>query len=168
MTQLSLIAAVGKRNVIGREVDGVGTLPWHLPEDLKHFRAVTSGKPVIMGRKTWESLPEKFRPLPGRLNIVISRSASYLAPGATVTDTVARALDLCADAREAFVIGGAELYRQAIDNATQLILTEIDLEVADGDSFFPPIDPHQWQEKSRSSHTAANGLNYAFVTYERR
>ena len=168
MTQLSLIAAVANHGVIGRELDGVGTLPWHLPEDLKHFRAITTGKPVIMGRKTWESLPEKFRPLPGRLNIVISRSPSYLAPGATVTDSVGRALKACGGAEEAFVIGGAELYRQAIGDATQLILTEIDLDVADGDAFFPPIDVDRWQEKSRSSHVAANGLNYAFVIYGRR
>jgi dihydrofolate reductase len=167
VTRLVLIAAMGRDRVIGREVDGIGTLPWHLPEDMKHFRELTTGKPVIMGRKTWESLPERFRPLPGRQNIVVTRNAAYLAPGATVAGSVEAALAACGAAPEAFVIGGAELYRQAIGRADRLELTEIDLAVPDGDAHFPPIDPAQWTETGRSGHVAANGLAYAFVRMDR-
>ena len=167
VVRLILIAAMAKGRVIGREVDGVGTLPWHLPEDMQHFRELTTGKPVIMGRKTWESLPERFRPLPGRLNIVVTRNPDYGAPGATVAGSVDAALAACAPAPEAFVIGGAELYRQAITRADRLELTEIELDVADGDTHFPAIDPACWNEIRRSSHVAKNGLAYAFVTMDR-
>jgi len=168
MTRLTLIAAMARRNVIGREVDGVGTLPWHLPEDLRHFKELTTGKPVIMGRKTWESLPEKFRPLPGRLNVVISRNGNYPAPGAKVVGSVEAALLACGEAEEAFVIGGAELYRQAIDRADALELTEIEVDVADGDAFFPLVSPAVWVERARSAQTSGNGTQFAFVRYERR
>ena len=167
MTRLVLIAAMGRDRVIGREVDGVGTLPWHLPEDMQHFRELTTGKPVIMGRKTWESLPERFRPLPGRHNIVVSRNTAYAAPGATIAGSVEAALAACGPAPDAFVIGGAELYRQAIGRADRLELTEIELDVADGDAHFPAIDRAHWNETSRSSHVAKNGLSYAFVTMDR-
>jgi dihydrofolate reductase len=168
VTRLVLIAAMGRDRVIGREVDGVGTLPWQLPEDMKHFRELTTGKPVIMGRKTWESLPERFRPLPGRHNIVVSRRAAYAAPGATVAGSVEAALAACGPSPEAFIIGGAELYRQAIGRADRLEITEIDLAVPDGDAHFPAIDPALWAESSRSAHVAANGLAYAFVRMDRR
>lgn len=168
MTALTLIAAMGRRNVIGREVDGVGTLPWHLPEDMKHFRELTTGKPVIMGRKTWESLPERFRPLPGRLNLVVTRNAAYVAPGATVVGSVEDALAACGAAPEAFVIGGAELYRQAMALADALEITEVGIDVPDGDAFFPVIAPEVWREASRTSNVAANGLAYSFVLYKRR
>jgi dihydrofolate reductase len=167
VTRLVLIAAMARDRVIGREVDGVGTLPWHLPEDMKHFRELTTGKPVIMGRKTWESLPERFRPLPGRHNIVVTRNPSYAAPGATVAGSVEAALEACGAAPEAFVIGGAELYRQAIGRADRLEITEIDLAVPDGDARFPPIDPARWVEAARTTHVAASGLAYAFVRMDR-
>jgi dihydrofolate reductase len=166
MTQLTLIAALANNNVIGRN----NTLPWHLPEDLKHFKEATLGAPVIMGRKTWESLPEKFRPLPGRLNIVVSRDLQRtrpLAAGATVVDSLPAALAACGETPEAFLIGGAELYRQAIEQADRLLITEIDLEVEGADAFFPPIDPASWKEKDRRTQTSASGLRFAFVIYER-
>jgi dihydrofolate reductase len=168
VTRLVLVAAMGRDRAIGREVDGVGTLPWHLPEDMKHFRELTTGKPVLMGRKTWESLPDRFRPLPGRLNVVVTRQPGYAAPGAIVVHSVDNAVAACGTAPEAFVIGGAELYRQAIDRADALELTEIDLAVADADAFFPPIDPACWVETARAPHAAANGLAYAFVRMDRR
>lgn len=168
MPRLTLIAAVARNHVIGREVDGIGTLPWHLPEDMKHFRELTTGKPVIMGRKTWESLPEKFRPLPGRLNVVVTRNPAYRASGATVVDSVDGALFACGDAPDVFIMGGAELYRQAMGVAHALELTEIALDVPDGDAFFPLVDGALWQETSRVSAIAGTGLAYSFVRYERR
>ena len=162
-TKLSLIAAVAQQGVIGRH----NALPWHLPEDLQHFKAITLGTPVIMGRKTWESLPEKFRPLPGRRNVVISRHRNYLAPGACVLDSLEKALEICADAPETFVIGGAELYQQAMSFAQRLVITEIALSI-EGDAFFPVIDPQCWAEKSRQTHTSIGGLNFAFIDYIRR
>jgi dihydrofolate reductase len=168
VTRLVLVAAMGHGRAIGREVDGVGTLPWHLPEDMKHFREITAGKPVLMGRKTWESLPGRFRPLPGRLNVVVTRQAGYAAPGAVVVHSVEAALAACGTAPEACVIGGAELYRQAIDRADALELTEIDLAVADADAFFPATDPACWVETARTAHLAASGLAYAFVRMDRR
>lgn len=157
---LSLIAAMANKRVIGRD----NTLPWHLPEDLKHFKATTLGKPVIMGRKTWESLG---RPLPGRRNLVVSRNASYPAVGAEVFTSLTDALAACADVPECFVIGGAELYRQALPLAERLYLTEIDCTVA-GDAYFPELPAGEWLETSRSTHTSADGLRYAFVVYARQ
>lgn len=168
MIQLSLIAAVARRHVIGREVAGIGTLPWHLPEDLKHFRELTKGKPVIMGRKTWESLPDRFRPLPDRLNIVVSRNPRVELAGALLAGSIDAALKVCRGATEAYVIGGAEMYQQSISYASKLEITEIDLDVPDGDRFFPPISPNEWETEQRNSFVAANGLRYSFVTYWRR
>lgn len=159
---LTLIAAVANNRVIGQN----NALPWHLPEDMKHFKETTHGAPVIMGRKTWESLPEKFRPLPGRANIVISRNPHYKAPGATLANSLDAALNTCNTATEAFVIGGEELYRQAIDQADRLILTEIALTV-NGDAHFPVIAAGNWHETSRQSHLSSSGIPYAFVIYER-
>ena len=116
---LTLIAACARGGVIGIE----NRLPWHLPEDMKFFREATRGKPVIMGRKTWESLPDAFRPLPGRLNIVVSRNPDFHAAGGTVVGSLADALTAAGDAETAFVIGGAELYRQALPLADRLLLT---------------------------------------------
>lgn len=166
MSQLTLIAAVARQRAIGR----ANTLPWHLPEDLRYFRAMTKGKPVIMGRKTWESLPEAFRPLPGRRNIVVTRDAQYVADGATVVHSLAEAA-AAAGAEEAFVIGGAELYAQALPLATRLLLTEIEIDVADADAFFPAFSHREWREVSRDAqHSAASdspALDFAFVVYER-
>ena len=158
---LTLIAAVARNGVIGID----NRLPWHLPADLKHFKALTTGHTVIMGRKTWESLPAKFRPLPGRRNIVVTRNAGYQAEGAVVTTSLQAAL-AAAESGEAFVIGGAELYAAAMPLANRLQLTEIDASV-EGDTWFPAIDHHQWRESAREAHRDEAGLDYAFVTYER-
>lgn len=160
---LALIAACGKGRVIGIN----NRLPWHLPEDLKHFRETTRGKPVIMGRKTWESLPDAFRPLPGRANIVVSRNAGYTAVGGTVADSLQAALAAAGEADTAFVIGGAELYRQALPLADRLILTEIDQDYP-GDAFFPEFKPDEWVEVERATHVSGSGLSFAFVTYDRQ
>lgn len=158
---LTLIAAVAKNGVIGDS----NALPWHLPEDLKHFKQLTSGHAVIMGRKTWESLPLRFRPLPGRLNIVLTRDPSYAAEGATVVHSMADALAAAAG-RTAFVIGGAELYAHALPLADKLELTEIARDFP-GDAFFPEIDPTAWREIARQPGISADELRYDFVTYER-
>lgn len=159
---LALIAACSRGGVIGVE----NRLPWHLPEDMKFFRETTRGKPVIMGRKTWESLPAAFRPLPGRLNIVVSRNPGFEAPGASVVASLPEALAAAGDAEIAFVIGGAELYRQALPLADRLLLTEID-QAYDGDAFFPEFDRNTWTETARDARVAESGLAFAFVTYQR-
>jgi len=156
--RLVLIAAVAKNGVIGRD----NAMPWRLPEDLQRFKALTMGHPVIMGRKTWASLG---RPLPGRRNIVISRDGDYRAPGALVVASLAAALAACADADTAFVIGGAQIYAQALPMADRLELTEIARDFA-GDTHFPAIDHHSWREIARESRLSANGLAYDFVTYQ--
>jgi len=156
-----IIAAVARNGVIGKD----NALPWRLPEDLRHFKALTLGHAVIMGRKTWESLPERFRPLPGRLNIVVTRDPGYRAAGATVVHSLAEAQKVDAS-RTAFVIGGAELYAHALPLAQRLELTEIDADI-DGDAHFPAYDRSQWREVKRAAGSSADGLAYAFVTYER-
>lgn len=160
--RLTLIAAVARNRAIGLN----NQLPWHLPEDLKHFRTVTQGHPVIMGRKTWESLPDSFRPLPGRLNLVMSRQKNYPAPGARMVASLSEALEAVNQTPEAFVIGGAELYAQALPQANRLILTEVETDVA-GDAWFPEFDRTLWLESSREVHVSQQGLTFAFVTYER-
>ncbi|HEX5804098.1 MAG TPA: type 3 dihydrofolate reductase [Azospira sp.] len=160
MSILALIAALDRDRLIGRD----NALPWRLPEDLRHFKATTLGKPVIMGRKTWESLG---RPLPGRRNIVVSRNADYALQGAELVGSLEAALRLAAEAEEVFVIGGAELYRQALPLAQRLYLTEIDASHA-GDAWFPAFAADEWREAAREEHTSADGLAYAFVRYERR
>ena len=163
MPRLSLIVAMARHRVIGLN----NTLPWHLPEDLKHFKETTLGKPVIMGRKTWDSLPEKFRPLPGRRNIVVSRNAGLQLSGAEVAHSLEAAKALLAPNDEAFVIGGAELYRLALPMADHLYLTEIDA-AFEGDAHFPEINAADWSECSRVTSLSANGLPYAFIRMDRR
>jgi len=154
---ISLVVAMAENHVIGIN----NTLPWHLPEDLKHFKAMTLGKPVVMGRKTWDSIG---RPLPGRRNIVVTRNADWSADGAEVAHSLDAALALAGGVEEICVIGGAELYRQAIDAADRLLVTEVGLTVA-GDAFFPVIDRSRWQETARESNQREDGLSYAFVEY---
>jgi len=160
-TTLTLIAAVARNGVIGQD----NRLPWHLPADLKHFKTLTTGHAVIMGRNTWESLPEKFRPLPGRQNIVVTRNEAYRAEGAVVVTSLPAALT-AAQSDEAFVIGGAELYAAALPLADRLQLTEIDADY-EGDTWFPPRDPNQWRETACDAQRDETGLGYAFVSYER-
>jgi len=160
---LSLIAALASNGAIGKN----NTLLWHLPEDMRHFRETTRGKPVIMGRKTWESLPDSFRPLPGRHNIVISRNPAYQASGATLAGSLEDAIKQVGSADEAFVIGGGELYRQALPLANRLYLTHIDAHF-DGDVFFPPVLPQEWQEVSRTPCQGTSGPAFSFALYQRR
>ena len=165
MTVISMIAAVARNGVIG----GDGVLPWHLPEDLKHFREVTHGHPVIMGRKTWDSLPARFRPLPGRRNIVVTRRPNWHAEGALTVPTPAAALALAADAERVFVIGGAELYETMLPLADELLLTEIERDF-DGAARFPAFARRAFAETARARQHAAppNDFDFAWVTYRRR
>ena len=162
---LSLIAAVARNGVIGRGND----LAWRLPEDQQHFRRVTMGAPVIMGRSTWDSLPARFRPLPGRRNIVLTRRPGWHADGAEVAHDLNQALALVADAERAFVIGGAEVYAQALPRADELVLTEIERDF-DGDVRFPDWPRDAFVETGRQRHQAAapNDFAFSFVTYRRR
>jgi len=152
---LSLIAAIARNGAIGK----AGGLLWHEPEDQRHFRRVTMGCPVIMGRKTWDSLPTRFRPLPGRRNVVITRNTAWHAPGAEVAPSLDAALALLAEAPKAFVIGGAELYALALPRARELVLTEIDADL-EGDTFFPRWDRSRFAETARDDRPG-----YSFVTY---
>jgi dihydrofolate reductase len=136
-----------------------------LPEDLAHFKRLTLGCPVVMGRKTWDSLPPRFRPLPGRLNVVISRQSDWQAEGAVAADSLEAAMALCAAHPDVWVIGGAQIYAQALPLATSAEVTEIALDVT-GDAFAPTFG-QDWVETRRESHVAANGLGYSFVTLRR-
>jgi dihydrofolate reductase len=156
---LKLIFARAANGVIGRN----NTLPWHLPEDMAHFKSLTMGCPVIMGRKTWDSLPPKFRPLPGRLNIVLTRQANWQAPGASRAETVAQAMALCPPDITAWIIGGAEVYALALPLASSAVVTEIEA-AYDGDAFAPQFDA-LWVETARERHVSATGLKFSFVTY---
>ncbi len=164
MTTLALIAALDRHGAIGRG----GGLLWHESEDQKHFRRVTMGCPVIMGRKTWDSVPERFRPLPGRRNLVVTRSAQWQAVGAERAASFDEALALVADAAKVFVIGGGELYAAAITHADELVLTEIDTAFVDADTFFPAFDRMHFVEMTREPRTTGDGTRYAFVSYRRR
>lgn len=160
--RISLVVGMANGNVIGIN----NTLPWHIPADLKHFKEVTLGKPIIMGRKTWASLP--FKPLPKRRNLVISRQADYIAVDTPHTEghtSLASALAACPEA-EVCIIGGAQIYAQAMAIATDLQVTLIDLDI-DGDAFFPHIDPSIWQVCSSEEHETEDGIHYAFIHYQR-
>ncbi|NBS45903.1 MAG: dihydrofolate reductase [Betaproteobacteria bacterium] len=159
--KLKMILARAANGVIGID----NRMPWHLPEDLAHFRRTTLGAPVIMGRKTWDSLPPKFRPLPGRINVVVTRHPQWQAEGAAVAHSLQQALALCAAHEVAWVIGGAELYRLAEPLADEAVITEIDQDFP-GDAFAPVLGP-QWREVARERGVSAQGLRYSFVTYQR-
>ncbi len=161
---LALIAALDRQHAIGRG----GQLLWHETEDQKHFRAVTMGCPVIMGRKTWDSLPPRFRPLPGRRNIVVTRNAQWRAEGAEAAASLDDALRLASGAARAFVIGGAELYAAALAQADELVLTEIDTAFEHADAHFPLFDKARFVETSRDERHSADATRYAFVSYRRR
>lgn len=159
--KLGLIYARARNGVIGVQ----GQLPWHLPEDLAHFKARTQGCPVIMGRKTWDSLPPRFRPLPGRRNLVVTRQPQWQAEGAERAGSLDEALALCADMPLAWVIGGAELYALAAPRADLAEVTLIDRDY-EGDAFAPSLGAG-WVEIARSRHVAANGLPHEFISYRR-
>jgi len=161
---LSLIAAVARNGTIGKNNE----LLFRLPEDLQHLKRTTIGYPVIMGRKTWDSLPARFRPLPGRTNIVVTRNPQWQAGGAEAAPSLDAALACVQTAPKVFVIGGAELYRQAIARADELLLTEIERDF-DGDTHFPAWDRSLFREVNRERHHAGppNDFDFAFVTYQR-
>lgn len=160
MKRLHLIFARAANGVIGKD----GGLPWHLPEDMAHFKRLTSGHPVIMGRKTWDSLPPKFRPLPGRTNIVVTRQPGWQAQGALRAASLEEALAFCPPDGDAWAIGGAEIYRAALGLAHTAVVTEIAADF-EGDAHAPQFGP-QWREIAREAHTAASGLAFSFVTYK--
>ena len=158
--QLHLIFARAANGVIGAN----GTLPWHLPEDMAHFKRTTLGCPVIMGRKTWDSLPAKFRPLPGRNNIVITRQPDWHDTGAKPARDLPQALQLCAQDAHVWVIGGAQIYALALPLAHSAVVTEIEHNF-EGDAFAPSFGPG-WTEVARERHLSAQGLPFSFVTYQ--
>ena len=157
--RVSLIAAVSSNGVIGNE----GRLPWHIPEDLKRFKALTLGHTIVMGRKTWQSIG---RLLPGRRNVIISRDPDLRIEGADVVPSVAAAIALAASDDEVFVIGGGEIYTATMDAALRLHLTEVAVDVQ-GDAFFPRFDREQWTQTSRSTHVSSTGVAFDFVVYDR-
>lgn len=164
-TTLSLIAGVARNGAIGNNNE----LLFRLPEDMRHFKRSTLGCPVIMGRKTWDSLPARNRPLPGRINIVVTRNPGWRAEGAVAVNSLEAALAHTGNAPKAFVIGGAALYAAALPLADELVLTEVDQDF-DGDVHFPAWDRQQFNEVSREVHHSGepNHFDYAFVTYQRK
>jgi dihydrofolate reductase len=158
--KLHLIYARARNGTIGKD----NQMPWHLPEDLAHFKRVTLGQPVVMGRKTWDSLPARFRPLPGRVNIVVTRQTDWHSDGALRAASIEEAMHLCGDAPHAWIMGGAEIYRQAEPMASTAVVTEIDADF-EGDAFAPELSA-RWQEVQREQHNTASGLGFAFVTYQ--
>lgn len=159
--KLKMILARAANGVIGID----NRIPWHLPEDLAHFRRTTLGAPVIMGRRTWDSLPPRFRPLPGRINVVVTRQPQWQADGARIAHSLEQALAICAGYEVAWVMGGAELYRLAEPLADEAVITEIDQDFP-GDAFAPDLGP-QWRELARERSVSSEGLRYSFVTYRR-
>jgi len=161
--RVALVAAVARGGVIGRD----SGIPWRLPEDMQRFRTLTMGHPVVMGRRTWESLPDQFRPLPGRGNVVVTRNSDWSAQGADRAGSIEDALRLLEGEDTVFVIGGGEIYAAALPSADELLLTEIDAEI-EGDTYFPDWDPDDFEEVARERHVSSDGVGYSFVTYERR
>lgn len=157
--KLGLIWAQARNGVIGRD----GVMPWHLPEDLAHFKRSTLGAPVVMGRRTWDSLPPRFRPLPGRRNVVITRDPAWQAAGAERAASLDEALALCAGADTAWITGGAEIFRLALPRAHVAVVTEIDAD-HQGDTFAPRLGD-EWREEARERHVSATGVPYSFVRY---
>ena len=162
MSRIALVAARAANGVIGAK----GSIPWNIPADLRRFRSLTIGKPCIMGRKTWESLPRM--PLPGRLNIVVTRDSRFHAPGAEVANSLEAAISRGEKevSEEIAVIGGAEIYREAMPRADVIYLTEVHADFR-GDVIFPSIVTEQWRESGREEHVSPDGLRYSFVTLER-
>ena len=158
-SRISLVAAVARNGVIG----DAGRLPWHLPEDLKRFKTLTMGHVMIMGRRTHESIG---RPLPGRRTIVVSRQAGLDLPGVEVASSLEAAIALAGEAPEIFVVGGGEIYAQALPLAHRLLLTEVEA-TPPGDAFFPAFDRQKWRVGARTEGRSADGLGYTFVDFER-
>ena len=161
MTRIHMIFARAANGVIGRD----NTIPWRLPEDMARLKRLTTGWPVIMGRKTWDSLPPKFRPLPGRANIVITRQAGWKEAGAETAASLPDALALCAASEEVWILGGAQIYAQAMPLAHRIEVTEI-AENIEGDAFAPTLGP-EWRQTAREDHVSATGMEFSFITYEK-
>ena len=161
--KLSIVAAVARGGVIGRD----NAIPWRIPEDARRFRTLTMGHPVVMGRRTWDSLPDRYRPLPGRRNVVLSRNPDWHAEGAERAGSLDDALRQLDGAPRVFVIGGATVYAAALPIADELLLTEIDTDV-EGDTVFPPFDAAEFEETSRERHVSETGVSFSFVTRVRR
>ena len=157
--KLHLIFARARNGVIGNK----GTMPWHLPEDLAHFKKNTMGCPVIMGRKTWDSLPPKFRPLPGRLNVVVTRQSDWTAEGALRAPSLTDAVALCAAHHDTWVIGGAEIYSQAMMRASTAVVTEIDADF-EGDAYAPQFGPG-WTKSQGDPQISSTGMRFTFSTF---
>jgi dihydrofolate reductase len=157
--EISLIAAVSKNKVIGKNND----LPWHLPDDMKYFMQTTKAHHVIMGRKNYDSIPEKFRPLPNRTNIVVTRQADFKAPGCLIVHSLEAALEVARKNHESevFIIGGSEIYNQGLKYADKVYLTEIHA-LIEGDTYFPQFIPSEWKELSRTHHSTDDRHAYAF------
>ena len=164
---ISLIAAVSRNLVIGKNND----LPWNLPDDMKFFMQTTKGHHCIMGRKNYDSIPDKFRPLPNRTNIVVTHQKGFKAPGCIVVNTIERSIDIARNngETEAFIIGGAEIYRVSMPVTQRMYLTEIQAEIQ-GDVFFPTYDKNDWKETKRTHHDKDDRHAYAFdfVVYEKK
>ncbi len=160
---VNLVWAQARDGAIGRD----NSIPWRVPEDMARFKELTVGHPVIMGRKTWDSLPPKFRPLPGRTNIVVTRDATWSDAGATVAHSLDDAL-ATVDDDQVSIIGGAEIYRAAMPLATRLSVTEIDLDVADADAFAPTITDDWIADGVDGPHVSTSGVGYRFLDYRRR
>ena len=164
---ISLIAALSKNRVIGKNND----LPWHLPDDMKYFMQTTKGHHVIMGRKNYDSIPEKFRPLPNRTNIVVTHQKNFKADNCTIVHSVEEGIELAKKNKEqeAFIIGGAEIYKLGFPISQRLYLTEIDA-VIEGDTFFPEFKRQNWEETSRVHHQAdaRHAYSFDFVVYEHK
>lgn len=156
-----MIAAMANNRAIGIE----NRMPWHLPADLQHFKRLTLGKPIVMGRKTWESLPGL---LPQRPHVVVTRDKDYAAKGATVVHSIDEVMGVVGDVPELMVVGGAHFYQQMLPLAERLYLTEVDVEI-EGDTFFPEFDRGEWREVNREPHASdeKNPFDYTYVTYER-
>ena len=160
--KVGLIWAQARGGVIGKD----GVMPWHLPEDLAHFKRVTLNHPVIMGRKTWDSIPPRFRPLPGRRNIVVTRQTNLNQTGLETAPNLREALQFCENSPQVWIIGGAQIYAQALPLADELVVTEIDADIP-GDAFAPAIGA-DWQEVAREPFNSSTGLRGAFVTWRRK
>jgi dihydrofolate reductase len=158
---ITLVVAIADNGVIGKE----GALPWRIPSDMRRFRAITMGKPCIMGRKTWDSLPKK--PLPGRANIVVTRDRSFRAEQAIVVHSLEEGLARASDSTEVMIIGGAEIYRTALAHAHRIELTEVHA-TPEGDTTMSSFDRAVWRETAREEHAEGGGLRYSYVTLERR
>jgi len=157
--RLTIVVARARNGVIGRD----NALPWHLPEDLKHFKTLTMGHPVLMGRRTFESIR---RPLPGRRNIVVTRNPGWSHPGCERAGSIDEAIALCAGTPQAFVIGGSQVYAEALPRVHALVITEVDAE-PQGDAHFPAPDPGLWRRVDRVPGRSASGLGYSIDRYER-